>query len=44
MHKALTQDPTIFQYDEVYDDIKSNKTPQKKEEKKQVRPEYYSIR
>lgn len=35
--KALSQDPSIFQYDEVYEDIKEKgNTGSKKEEKKQV--------
>ncbi|XP_046670370.1 nuclear speckle splicing regulatory protein 1 [Homalodisca vitripennis] len=39
VQKALSQDPSIYQYDEVYDEIKDkiNKTPVKKEEKKQSR-------
>ncbi len=32
--KALEEDPTVFQYDEVYDDMQ-----QKKEEKKPVKTE-----
>lgn len=32
--KALAEDPTVFQYDEVYDDMQ-----QKKEEKKPVKVE-----
>lgn len=39
MKKALDEDPSIYQYDEVYDDIKEAKSktaPKKEDNKKQV--------
>lgn len=43
--KALEEDPTVFQYDEVYDDMQQKKEEKKppKEEKKVIATLYHSI-
>lgn len=41
MQKALTEDPTIFQYDEVYDEIERAKVEEKKSDKKVERKPKY---
>lgn len=38
--KAITEDPTVYQYDEIYDSIISKKEEKKEKSKEQKKPKY----
>lgn len=40
LQKAMEQDPTVFEYDEVYDDLKRDQEEKKQETKKDSKPRY----
>ncbi|EEC10746.1 coiled-coil domain-containing protein, putative [Ixodes scapularis] len=40
LQKAMEEDPTVFEYDEVYDDLKRDQEEKKQETKKDSKPRY----
>lgn len=38
--KAVTEDPTVYQYDEIYDEMVGSKQKEKNKIKEEVKPRY----